>query len=61
MKKIVLLCAAGMSTSVLVKKMKEASEKEGLNYDINAYSVSELANVGKTADIILLGDRKSVV
>ena len=25
MKKIILLCAAGMSTSILVKKMKEAA------------------------------------
>lgn len=55
MRKIVLLCAAGMSTSVLVKKMKEACVAEGLDYDINAYSVTELNNVSKDADMILLG------
>ena len=31
MKKIVLLCASGMSTSMLVKKMQEAAKAE--NYD----------------------------
>lgn len=28
MKKILLLCAAGMSTSLMVKKMTEAAEKK---------------------------------
>ena len=28
MKKIILLCASGMSTSMLVKKMQEAAEAE---------------------------------
>lgn len=30
MRKIVLLCAAGMSTSMLVTKMKKYAESEGL-------------------------------
>lgn len=55
MKKIVLLCAAGMSTSVLVKKMKEAAQQEGLEYDINAYSMTAANDVVKDADIVLLG------
>lgn len=55
MKKIVLLCAAGMSTSLLVNKMREAAEKQGYEAEINAYAMSEAATVGKDADIILLG------
>ena len=55
MKKIVLLCAAGMSTSLLVNKMKEASISEGLDYDINAYSISEARIYGAEAAVILLG------
>lgn len=55
MKKIVLFCAAGMSTSLLVSKMKAAAESEGFECFIAAYGLSELAEKGKDADIILLG------
>ena len=40
MTKIVLLCAAGMSTSALVRKMKDAAKAEGYECDISAHSVS---------------------
>lgn len=55
MKNIVLLCAAGMSTSLLVTKMKEAADKKGFECEINAYPMSEAAEKGKDADAILLG------
>lgn len=55
MKKIILLCAAGMSTSMLVTKMREEAVKIGYDCEINAYPMSEAAAVGKDADIILLG------
>ena len=55
MKKIVLLCAAGMSTSLLVNKMREAAANEGLEYDINAYAISQAKTYGPEADVILLG------
>ena len=55
MKNIVLFCAAGMSTSLLVSKMKAAAEAEGLEYQIAAYPLSEAAVHGPEADIILLG------
>lgn len=55
MKKIVLLCAAGMSTSLLVTKMQKAAADEGIECDINAYSISQAKEVGAEADIILLG------
>lgn len=54
MKKIVLLCAAGMSTSLLVNKMKEAAAKEGYDSSIAAYPVSDIEK-HKDADVILLG------
>ena len=54
MRKIVLLCAAGMSTSLLVKKMQEAAKKQGYETDIAAYPVAT-AKDHKDADIILLG------
>ena len=55
MKKIVLLCAAGMSTGMLVVKMKEAAAEMGYDCDINAYAVAEANEVTKDADIVLLG------
>lgn|SRR5699024_8584751 len=55
MRNIVLFCSAGMSTSVMVRKMEEAAK--AMNYDckVAAYSVSEATTYGPDADIILLG------
>ena len=36
MKKILLVCSAGMSTSMLVKKMQETADKENKDYEIEA-------------------------
>lgn len=51
MKKIVLLCASGMSTSMLAKKMREAAKADGYECSIDAFSASEAAD----ADVVLLG------
>ena len=53
--KITLFCSAGMSTSLLVNKMKEAASAAGKDYEIAAYSMNEAPEKGKTADVILLG------
>ena len=55
MKKIVLLCAAGMSTSMMVKRMRAAAQETGYDCEINAYAMSEAKEVGSDADMILLG------
>jgi len=55
MKKIVLLCAAGMSTSLLVTKMRKAAEEAGFKCDIDAYPVAKAPEVGADADVVLLG------
>lgn len=55
MRKIVLLCNAGMSTSALVTKMRKAAEKINYECEINAYSAAEATKVAKGADIVLLG------
>ena len=53
---IYLVCNAGMSTSILVKKMKEAAEKRGLSdVNIEAFSVEVLDQRVDTADCVLLG------
>lgn len=55
MKNILLVCAAGMSTSLLVNKMKEAAKVKGIEVDIKASPVSECASVVDKIDIVLLG------
>ncbi|WP_042272716.1 PTS sugar transporter subunit IIB [Faecalimicrobium dakarense] len=55
MRKIVLFCNAGMSTSLLVNKMKEAAQKDKYEVQIEAHAISEAAEYGPSADIVLLG------
>ena len=55
MKKIVLFCAGGMSTGILVNNMRKAAAAAGKEYDINAYGLSEQDNYGPDADVILVG------
>lgn len=52
---VVLFCAAGMSTSLLVNKMREAAKAEGFECEINAHALSKVKEEGPKADIILLG------
>ncbi len=55
MKNIVLFCAAGMSTSLLVSKMQAAAKEEGFDCSIAAHSLNDLTDKDKDADVILLG------
>ena len=50
MKKIVLLCAQGMSTGMLMNKMRECAAKIGYECTINAYSVSRAKEMASDAD-----------
>lgn len=55
MKNIILLCNMGMSTSLMVNKMREAAEKEGYECKVNAYALQNSVDVIEEADIILVG------
>lgn len=59
MKKIVLLCAGGMSTSVLVNNMKQEAAKEGLDCLIDAYAIDAAEKVAADASVVLLGPQVS--
>lgn len=52
--RIVLVCYAGMSTSMLVARMQKVAEERGIEAEIEAIAASELEEVGD-ADVILLG------
>ena len=55
MRKIILLCSAGMSTSMLVKKMQEAAAADSYECEIAAFPMAEAKDKAAGADIILLG------
>ncbi|MEY8446083.1 PTS sugar transporter subunit IIB [Enterococcus ratti] len=56
-KTIMLVCSAGMSTSLLVTKMQKAAEEKGIETDIFAVSASDADNhlETKDVDVLLLG------
>ncbi|MTW86679.1 PTS sugar transporter subunit IIB [Virgibacillus dakarensis] len=53
--KIILLCALGMSTSLLVEKMKKAAIDKDMEVEIEALSIDSFDEQLETADVILLG------
>ena len=55
MKKILLVCSAGMSTSLLVTKMRNSAKEKGIEVEIDALPVAEASTVVDNVDIVLLG------
>jgi PTS system cellobiose-specific IIB component len=55
MKDIMLVCSAGMSTSLLVVKMQEAAQNKNLNVNIFAVSESEASKHYDNISVLLLG------
>ncbi|MYL40401.1 PTS sugar transporter subunit IIB [Virgibacillus salexigens] len=53
--KITLVCALGMSTSMLVDRMEKVAEEKAINIQIEAHSVDEMEKQFATSDLILLG------
>ncbi|MGN0661528.1 MAG: PTS sugar transporter subunit IIB [Faecalibacterium sp.] len=50
-----LFCAAGMSTSLLVNKMKEAAKAKGIEADIAAAGEAKMDDETNGIDVALLG------
>lgn len=55
MKQILLVCSAGMSTSLLVTKMEGAAKDAGYECKIFALPFSDAPRVLEDVDVILLG------
>ena len=55
MKTILLVCSAGMSTSLLVTKMEAAAKEQGVEAKIFALPFSDAPRVLEEVDCILLG------
>lgn len=53
--KILLVCSAGMSTSLLVSKMRKAAEEMQITVEIDAVGESLLKNHLDDLDVVLIG------
>lgn len=53
--KIMLACAQGMSTSLLVSKMKEAAQLNDVDVEIFAAPEAEISKYKNEIDVVLLG------
>jgi PTS system cellobiose-specific IIB component len=54
--RIILACAAGMSTSLLVEKMRKLAEERGLEVEVEALSTSALDEAQwRSAAVVLIG------
>ena len=51
---ILLVCSAGMSTSLLVTRMLDYAKEKQINVHIEAHPVGEVESYGQDADVILL-------
>ena len=50
-----LFCAAGMSTSLLERRMRDAAKGRGIEVDIKAHPANELDQHLDEADVALIG------
>lgn len=57
--KILLVCAGGMSTGILMKKMEAYWQEQNEELKINAVGLSEYADVYADYDIVLIGPQVS--
>lgn len=55
MKNIVLICAQGMSTGMLMNKMRDYAERIGYECNIKAFAVNQAKKIAEEADCILIG------
>lgn len=54
--RIILACAAGMSTSMLANNIKRVAEERGLDIEVEAMSTSALGEAQwRSADVVLVG------
>ena len=59
--KIKLFCSAGMSTSILVQKMREAAKEKDIAVEVSAHSVRSLEKELDDCDVVLLGPQVAYI
>lgn len=55
MRYITLICAAGMSTSILTARMQESAKEQGIEVKIIAMSESKFEEYEEPTEVLLLG------
>ena len=58
-RKVLLICAGGMSTGILMKKMEKYAEDKGIELKIDAVGMSAYEDSYNNYDVILLGPQVS--
>ena len=56
---VLLICAGGMSTSILMKKMEKYAKEKGFELKIEAIGVGSFMDVAANYDVMLLGPQIS--
>lgn len=56
---VLLVCAAGMSTSILMKKLEKYAEEQGIQFSIRATGFNNAATDCVGVDCVLLGPQIS--
>ena len=57
--KILLVCAGGMSTSILMKKMEKFWAVQGIPLEISAVGLSDYEDAAVGKDVVLVGPQVS--
>ena len=57
--KLLLLCAGGASTSILMKKMVRYAESIGMDFTVEAHGVGSYEDYAQDFDVIMLGPQVS--
>ncbi|WP_085830168.1 PTS sugar transporter subunit IIB [Collinsella vaginalis] len=57
--KVLLVCAGGMSTSILMKKMEKYAADQGIDFSVSATGINNAAEASTGADCILMGPQVS--
>ena len=57
--KILLICANGLSTSILMNKMQKWGKEKNIELEVRAVPMSEYLNVYKNFDCIFIGPQIS--
>jgi PTS system cellobiose-specific IIB component len=58
-RRIVLLCSAGVSTSMLVRKMEHEAARLGYECSVSFYPISEAKEAAEFADVMLLAPQSA--
>lgn len=57
--KVLLVCAGGYSTGILMKKMEKYAAEKGLDFTVDAYGMGDYDRVYQDYDVILVGPQIS--